>query len=331
MGVIQLERQERVCLQVIPDGPVCNECAYEIAEMAAGLYRSPMQRLYLSRKGICFESKSIVTWEAIFTCDSVSYFITCPRRLAEIFKIRVETSLQNVLVKYVPFPLVLDELQAVGAELIYKRKDIFSLDIDESCQLMPDLAATMKVLSGKDRVVIQAIFDPVDTYKWQSIANESYFRFIRGAFSKAAQLDKQIAVDSLDRVLSKIGNVVRNLLGRPKGISSYGNLQKTERAKRLLKVRKLSDPHKPSSKVIRVFLRVAAESRNQARAVGIVHSFTDTYKRLSADNELGSCYIKRFRNSFIKNINNRQLPLIKTNGNIMSVKECGKLMCVSEK
>lgn len=331
MGIIKLDRQERVCLQIIPDGPVCNECAYEIAQLVAGLYRSPIQRFLLSRKGIGFERKNVITWEAVFTCTSVSYFLTCPRRLAEIFKIRAETSWKNVFVKYVPLPPALDNSKTAGIELVYRRKDIFSINIEENCQVGPELAAALKGLSGEDKVVIQALFEPINQDKWQRSAEEMYWQFIRGAMSKASQLDRQGVAVKIRKLSNNAARLVLGLLGRNKPIRMQENLNRIDWITRLLQLRKPVDPAKPASVVIRVFLRVAAESRKQARAAGLAHCFADAYKRLSADNELGKCEIKRFAKGFVKDVNLRQLPVIKVNGNIMSVKECGKLMTILSK
>lgn len=326
MGAIKPKKQERVCLHIIPDGPICNECAYQVAEFAADLYR-PLKRLNLSREGIRFSNEDFVTWEVIFTCDSVSYYLTCPERLAEILKIRAETSWQNVRVNYVPLQPSLDEVHSAGVELVYKRKDIFSLNIEDSCQLGSDFNTAMRVLSGKDRVVIQVVFDSIDNVRWQQSAKQSYFGFIRGAVTKISQLDRQ-DVGGFIGLLSKVVNLLTIIFGRRKYSHESSVQGKPNCITRLFQMRRAVDPSKPSSAVVRVFLRIAAQSRNEARAMGIARVFANAYKKLSADNEFRTCEVKQKR--FIKEINSRQLPVIKLNGNIMSIKECGKLMSLQE-
>lgn len=326
MGYIRILKDHLVCLKVVPNGHFNEEYSYDLAKAIAELYRPLSARISLSRRGVQLKRNDYIAWETELKNGHVNYYLICPKHLALTFKIRIHSVWQNATVAQVNLPTAFGQLEAAGCELRYTRQDIFSLNIDSESGTAELAAKIAQGLSGPERAIIQVLFDPIDQDRWKNKAWQIYWAFLRGAMKMPSQIEKRLfGRCTFGEFITEMVQLVFKASGyqslSPKGVE----YERTPES-RLLMLRKTTDPAKPASAAIRTFIRVAVESPDKTRAVRTVNAIAVAYKQLNGDNELERKDRSRFKNSFLKDINLRRPPVIKTNGNIMSVKECSKLM-----
>lgn len=326
MGYIRILKDHLVCLKVVPNGHCNDEYSLDLAKTIAELYRPLSDRVSVSRQGIQVEKNDYVAWETELQNGHVNYYLICPERLAPAFKFKIHSVWPNAAIEKVILPAAFGRFEAAGCELRYRRQDIFSLKTDGELGTAEMTFKIAQGLSGPERAVIQVLFDPIDQATWENKAWQIYRAFLRGAMKLPFQLEKRMfGRCTIGEFISEMVQLVFKASGFQSIAPKSVEYERTAES-RLLMLRKASDPTKPESAAIRTFIRVAVESHDKARAVRTVNAIAIAYKQLNGDNELGRKDRSRFKNSFLKDINLRRPPVIKTNGNIMSVKECSKLM-----
>lgn len=326
MGFIRILNDDLVCLKVHRSDCCSGEYETELAKTIAGLYRPVFARVSVSlTKGITIERKQYVAWEIELKNGSVNYYLVCPQKLARLLKFKIHSVWEDATIEQVKMPAELDWLKSAGCELRYKRLDIFSLNTEYQTDTAAQIMKIARNLQAPDRAVVQVIFDPISQRDWKSRACQTYLRLLRGAMHAPVEIEKPLAAKTL------YGSALAEMVKLVFKASGYQSIVKQETygltaESRLLLLRKVYDPAKPDSMAVRTFIRIAAESSDPVRAVRTVNSIVVAYKQLNGDNELEKRDKNSFRKRFIRDINLRRPPLVSFNGNIMSVKECTKLM-----
>ncbi|MGI6093325.1 MAG: hypothetical protein GX348_03850 [Veillonellaceae bacterium] len=324
MGYIRILKDHLVCLKIVPNGHSNDEYSLDLAKAIAELYQPLSARISFSRRGIQFNMPDHITWETELKNGHVNYYLICPKRLVPNLKFKIHSVWPNATIEKVNLPTDFGHLEAAVCEMKYTRQDIFSLNTEGESGTAEMLFKIAQGISGHERALIQVQFDPIDQDKWHNKAGQINWAFLRGAMKMPSQIKKRL----LGRcTIGEFLCEMIQLLFKASGFQSISTKDvEYERSSRLLMLRKTTDPTKPESMAIRTFIRVAAESHDKARAVRIINAIAIAYKQLNGDNELERKDRICFRNSFLRDINRRRPPMIKVNGNIMSVKECSKLM-----
>lgn len=329
MGLINIISDELVCLKITPNESAPNEEKAALAKAIAGLYRPLSDRISFSKRGVRLERKDYVAWESIFRNGTVCSYLVCSKRLADQLKFKIHSVWEKATIERVSLPPALDPSKAVACELRYKRQDIFSLNTDHDTGIAEMRLRVAHGLKGNERAVVQILFEPINQDKWKRQAYQNYWRFLRGAMTEPVQIEKRpLVIYRLRVALGEICQFIIRALGDAPGGGTNQEYGRTPLS-RLLLLRKITDPDKPGGTVVRTFIRIVAEANDEAQAARMVHAIAVAYKQLNCDNELDHYEGNQFRQSLVKDVNLRRPPLIRMNGNIMSLKECGKLMELS--
>lgn len=329
MGFIKIISNELVCLKIIPNESAPNEENVALAKAIAGLYRPLADRISFSKRGVRLERKDYVAWESVFRNGAVCSYLVCPKRLADILKFKIHNVWENATIERVNLPPPLNSAKAAVCELRYKRQDIFSLNTDPDTGITEMKRKVAHDLKGSERAVVQVLFEPINQDKWKRRACQTYWRFLRGAMTTPVQIEKSpFGIHRLRVVAGELCQLIIRASGNAPGGGSNQEYGRTPQS-RLLLLRKMADPAKPEGTALRTFIRVVAEASDEAQAARVVQAITIAYKQLNCDNELERYETRQFKQNLIKDVNLRRPPLIRMNGNIMSLSECGKLMALS--
>ncbi|MPL58480.1 hypothetical protein SDC9_04013 [bioreactor metagenome] len=323
MGFIRILKDDLVCYRIVQNGCPSSEYGSQLAEAIAGLYRPLAARLSFSRRGIRFERKDYISWEIELKNGQVHCYLICPERLARFLALKIHHVWGNATIEQVRMPAVFDYDKAAGCELRYKRQDIFSLNTDDETGTVEMARKIAQGLTGQDRAVVQVIFEPINQIHWKGRACSTYSKFLRGRMTMPSHIEKGL----LGRCFSGslFAEMIR-LVFKASGCQSISEHNEPTAESRLLLLRKAADPRKPEGLVVRTFIRIAVQSPDQAKVGRTINAIVVAYKQLNRDNELSRSDESSYKRKFIKDINLRRPPYFRMNGNMMSLKECTKLM-----
>lgn len=331
MGLIKQSSDELVCMRVTPNQSVPDEDELALAKAIAGLYKPLCKRISFSLSGISLEKVPCIAWETRLQSGIINNYIVCPRRLAELLKFKIHSVWKKAVVEKVSMPADFNEGITAACELRFKRQDIFSLNTKDGTGFTEMRLKTAHGLKGSERAVVQVLFEPINQEQWKQRARQLYWRFLWGTMMMPEQLEKNIFARSW--IGLKIKELVWAVAGNTCQNVSTGTSRENGRTvqSRLVLLRKMSDPDKPGGLALRAFIRIVAEAADESEAARVVHAIALAYRQLNLDNELVCREHTLWKNSLVKDVNLRRPPLLRVNGNIMSMSECRKLMEIGDK
>lgn len=327
----EVKYPDSVTLQIVPDRTVRNN-QLDILTKSLWEVFTPLHSRFI-RQGfkITYSKQADIWWEVYFTAGQVAFYLTVPKAHLSIIRQRLNavwpraTALQTCFVPN--FELALTDITQVQL----KHHNFLSLDPDrrENAPL-PTLLNVVKDLVDGDKAILQLGLTPIERLSWQATAAEALQKWQRGAIPKRWTLGAgALIADGLEKALDLINELKDALLDNMPGSEMESDNKADKRLLASLDKGKkeLSAPtlQKAILPAFTTSIRVAAESVDSTRRKIAVHAIASSLKELAGDNELEPVSV-HFKKHNLKQVNGRQMPLIRFGKTVLSTAEVGSLM-----
>jgi hypothetical protein len=328
----QVRSDPMITLQIIPDQTVHSGRAVEsILNTFHSMYEGLMERVW--NEGVCivFKTKDYASFRIVYEAGRISFFIAVP----SAFQLAVTNCISNVwpnaAVNVVPNPILnkFNPERTLCAYVELKEHYFKSILVDRTQNRpIPSLMAAGRNLIEDDLAVLDIAFVPVSD-RWRMRAKSARNKHRRGKEVKKAPSrisDFLFIIGDLlvDGVLEKIFGLFDMMFGAEKTKEEEDELY-FNRDIYLLRQLAPSTEQKYEHSGFDTVIRIASQSESRKRAEQTLTAIGTAFKDLTADNEFQIVRVHKSA-GFIKRLEKDKLPLIRINGNILSIPECSQLV-----
>ena len=329
-------RDPMVTLQVKPDKTARNWDADDLARALHEIYTLPLRRFGAFKVGwkvfLTYRPQEHATWDITMEEEAIRFWITIPARWAEYTTQKMQTIWPRAEIMPGTVPGMDPETSAC-AELSLQRHDIYSLGCAQNNNR--PLNAIMEIskdLREGDRIRTQVFIQPRDRQDWSHTAIKALTDHRDG--KKLHRHDFRVSIggiakkglEGLDAIFKSAAEQLTEFMSddkekKPMELFEY-MLKKEERNLSDDTLRKVTEP------VFNAAIRLAATSKDRARAEFFVKGIANAYNDISQDNEFKRRDITKgkAKRRFIEEMNKHARPAVKLNYSIFSSREIGKLI-----
>lgn len=336
--IVDKRADEFEVYELIPTTSVRNNQAYVLAKVIAGMYRKPAElRTWgnLADGGplLTTDDQYRVNFRIVMQAAVIRFFLMAPRVKASEILRKVEAVYDNnITIERVEDILALDPQNVVCVELGQRKHGIFSLDTDRSNNHpLPSLLAAVRNLEERDTAVFDVLLEPYNRFSWYRESKAAYKLLEKGYVPGNGG-----AANRLLRWLNDMFNGLRLEIGK---LTRFTSEQKTEfdryikeelaqrEAGIMLSEMRPPTKRKPGDDVLAACLRIAVCSTSAERARSTAYTIANSWKDLTADNELDSYDVPdKWAARYLERIEKRQPFSIRFRRYLYSVEEAGKML-----
>lgn len=328
--------EEVVIYEISPTSAVRNNQAYVLAKVIAGFYRKPQDlRSWFTGGTLCVKKKPYrVNFRVVMKQDDVRFYFILPKEKAGEIVRKAEAvydsgiTLKEITAAELP---KLDPTQTFCTELNYRKHDIFSLATDRDNNYpLPSMLAAVRTLEDDDVAVFDALLEPGNLNDWLKEAKQAH------ALLEQGHMPTNSAANKLFRLLNKgfhklryeLVSVTRITKDQQQAFKTQLEAEKAySEASRVRAEMTNPTKRKQGDEVLKAWLRIAVQSKVPGRAKDAAYTVANSWKDLSADNELERTDIpKKWTAAYLDAIETRKGFSIKFKPNIVSVNEAGKFI-----
>jgi hypothetical protein len=326
-NLIRIESEPRVTLQIVPDATVHSGRGVEsMLNLFHSMYEQFMDRVWWERIGIVYKTKDFVSYRIIFQHGRITFYLVVPQShqkaiVNAIHSVWPKVAVVSVDVDYSP----LNPKSTVGA-YVELRDHYYKATLVDRTQNAPypSLMAAGRNVIGDDMAVLDIAFVPVSR-RWQKHAKTARDKHRKG-------VDVKKRPNSLLDIAWVIGDFVSEVLfEKVMGfIDVMMGVEEKDTKEKLMPWELMARRLRPASEQkaehagFDTVIRIVSHSKHRPRAELTLSAIGTALKDVSLDNEFD---MRRVRNSkrIIDGIVHNKVPLLRINGNILSVPECSQL------
>lgn len=330
------EAEEVQVFEISPTKSIRNNQAYVLATVIAGFYRDAKERRSLFHNGVFCNMREPhrVNFRIVLKKDEIRFYFILPKSKApEIIRKAEAIYDSSITIQEVPAENIpnLNPDQTFCTELHYRKHDIFSVDTDRANNYpLPSLLGAVRTLEDGDIAVFDTMLEPTNRLDWIKEAKDAHKLLERGVVPNNSPAAKvfRLLNDLFYKLRIELVNVTR--LSKASQQAFKEQLKEEidySEASRVRKEMKNATKRKQDEDVLKAWLRVAVQSENAGRARDAAYAVANSWKDLSADNELERCDVPRkWVSRYLEAIETRKGYSIKFKANKVSVHEAGKFM-----
>jgi hypothetical protein len=311
-------REPVAFLQIKPDPTVRNYNVETLAKAFADYYETPLNLFKQKRYMDSF------TFETFLSKNEIAFYLTCPERLRKTFTTIVQSVWEKATVVDAPSVPYFYENLTSTAELRYKRHDIFAIDTDSRTNApMPSLFAVTKEMANGEQALVQIVCEPYNPLQWAYDAQKTHDKFMKGIMpSRVSSLSPGKAIGNVFiKAFSFIDEALNDFFGADPAKKRDMVHRDPEAITIMRKGLSTATKNKPTSDVLRTWIRVVSQSPDENRRDVHVRRISGAFRDLDSDNQL----VRKDVTISIADVNQRRPSTVKINGNLMATAEVAKL------
>jgi hypothetical protein len=326
--ILHVEHEKRIVLQLIPDQTVKSGREIEsILNTFHSMHERMTDRFWYNGFKLVFKTQDFVSYRIVYEHGRISFYIVTPEKYQKTITNSISSVWPKVALVESDSDIQFDPEKTQCAYLELKDHFFKSTLVDRNqIAPMPSLMAAGRNLMDDDKALLDISFIPKGK-RWQMQARDARNKSRMG-------MEVRKKPSSLIDVLYVIGDFIAEsviekfLAFADMMIGSDDNKKgddpfvrgRSEAIKFLP-----STEQKAEYNGFDTVVRIASQSEQSQRANLTLRAIGTAFKDLSADNEFE---IREARNSksFLNRLETFKPPLLRINGNILSVPECSQLL-----
>jgi len=333
----QIKRQEIITLTVVPDTSSRNYKSEEIVRVISQTFRLPIERIKKEGAKLCYEVQEKFAFEIRMIKGEISFNFYVPKNLEQLFSRKIQSVWPGATILSNSINLThFNEQNTSIQELIYRKHDLYSLDIDsKENHPLGSLFEASRLIGDNEKASVFTYIEPIHQASINAELTDTWRKLREGHSPKKW--------DFTFRNIMLLGGMgISGLLKEI--VSIFSDLFSSEKDQKdnLFTKNYSVDPHaskmvidnltpatkqKPNKQIVKTSVWVAAESENSQRASMISRTIANSYGDLSSDNELVPKEVfGKKKKEILKVIETKKEPKINIRANLMSSSEVGKLI-----
>lgn len=320
----RVESDTPVALQITPDPTVQSGKNVEsMLNLFHSMYEGVMDRLWYEGKTIVYKTKDSVSYRIVFEDGRITFYLIVPSQYVNAVQNSIRNAWPKTAVNEVDMDVRLDPKHTVGGYIELRDHYFKSTLVDRNKpEPLPSLIAAGRNVIEDDVAILDMMFVPVNK-RWQQHAKVAYEKHRKGQ-------DVNKRPNSLVDVAFVVGDFISDvLIEKAFGFldSAFGVEQNGKKFDPWeMAMRKLNPAtnQKGQHHGFDTVIRVLSQSQHRPRAEMTMSSIATAFRDLTLDNELQLHRVKA-NQRFIDNVMKHKQPLLRINGNIMSVPECSQI------
>lgn len=330
MRRIDVVREPIAAIKLIPDRGLTNYRVEDLVRAIAEFYSGAVKRFKLRQ--LEYRVGDVFAFEIHLSVQAIEFYLITPKRLQDHFRQKLSATWPKATFTPGDLPPVPGGPHQAGAEMIYKRHDLFSLDIArDELKPLPSLLNCIKDMRPRDQALVQVLVEPISRVQWEYDAGKAWKAFQRGKMPRTLRGGFETVARSVGGVITGTMQMVSDELSdliSMDGKAPKRDAQAYHDPERQLMMRQLIDAtrQKPNKDALRTWIRILVAGSDEERVRLALRALGGSYRELAANNELTRKDVRRRElSAFSRVVAERQAPLIKVGVNLMSTAEIAKL------
>lgn len=339
-NLINVQEEPRCVLNIVPDQSVHSGKEIEsILNTFHSMYEKLSDRFWNEKFKLIYKSQDTVSYRILYEEDKISFYLIVPKK----YEKAVINSLNNVWPK-TAINEIEDDMkfnpEKTDCAMLELRDHYYKATLVDRAQNapIPSLMAAGRNIVDKDKAILDVMFIPVGN-KWKTKAKEARNKSRRDI---EVRKNPSSLVDFLfvagdfisEQIIEKLLGFVDIMVGydrekemKKRRVYDDDEFMMFERMRGGREIKKFQSATEQKSEFngFDVVVRIASESEQRQRANLTLRAIGTAFKDISADNEFDIKIMDRPK-QFLNRLENYKPPLLRINGNIMSIPECSQLL-----
>lgn len=333
--LLKILKTEYVTLRITPDSSVRNWRTEDIIRTIAEQYKLPIDRLLRTgMRLIGIQEQERASFEITFADGMVQFYFHVPKNLSPLLIRRLQSVWDKATVEEVEAPTGYDMDRTTVFESVYKRHDMYALQVDAKDNLpLGSLMEAGRLLGENERASVFTYLDPLNQLSWHYELAESWQKLRDGKVPRKWNVStRELLMGVAGTIASLISDIfitVSDILGSDTEKNKFIK-QKSDPDSAQYTIEQLSETTKKKQNRpgIKVYQWTLVESDDKSRANVIARTLAASYNDLAGDNELEIAEIqsKSKKKLILKTYETKEAPPLHMRYNKMSTQEAGKLI-----
>lgn len=322
---LRIETDASITLQITPDISVQSGKNVEsMLNLFHSMYEGLMDRVWYEGNTVVYKAKDSVSYRILFEDSRVTFYLVVPQQYVQSVKNSIRNVWPKSAVTEIDALTPFEPTRTVGGYIELRDHYFKSLLVERGKpEPLPSLISAGRNVIGDDMALLDIMFVPTNK-RWQQHAKVAYEKHRKGN-------DVNKRPNNLLDVGFMIGDFVADVLVEKLlgfidamfGVEQEGKkFDVWEMAMRKLHP---ATNQKAQHHGFDTVIRVLSQSEHRPRAEMTLTAISTAFRDLTLDNELQLRRVKA-NQRFVDSVMRHKPPLLRINGNIMSVPECSQIL-----